>query len=72
MEARIKKGFSLNGMDFFECYIEGDITDCLFENCKIRNSNIKDSMIYSNNDIKYSNLSNSKYGGYLMKYDLHI
>lgn len=64
-EARIKKGFSLNGMDFFECYIEGDITDCLFENCKIRNSNIKDSMIYSNNDIKYSNLSNSKYGGYL-------
>jgi hypothetical protein len=64
-EARIKKGFSLNNMDFFECYIEGDIKDCLFENCKIRNSNLQDNMIYSNNDIKYSNLANCKYGGFL-------
>lgn len=64
-EATIKKGFSLNNMDFFDCNIEGDIKDCLFENCKIRNSNLQDSTIYSNNDIKYSNLSNCKYGGFL-------
>ena len=64
-EATIKKGFSLNNMDFFDCNIEGDIKDCLFENCKIRNSNMQDSTIYSNNDIKYSNLSNCKYGGFL-------
>ena len=64
-DARVKKGFSLNNMDFFDCYIEADINECLFENCIIRNSTLTDSMVYSNNDIKYSKLYKCKYGGYL-------
>lgn len=64
-DARLKKGFSLSGIDFFNCYMEVDANDCLFEQCKIRNSNIKNSMLYSNNDIKYSNIDQCKYGGYL-------
>ena len=64
-DASIKKGFSLTGIDFFNCYMEVDANDCLFEQCKIRNSNIKNSMLYSNNDIKYSNIDQCKYGGYL-------
>ena len=64
-DARIKKGFSLNDMDFFNCYIEADVNNCLFEQCQIRNSNLKDSVLYSNNDVKYSKLSHCVYGGYL-------
>ena len=64
-DARIKKGFSLSGIDFFNCHIEADLEDCLFEQCVIRNSSIKESMLYSNNDIKYSKIFDCKYGGYL-------
>ena len=64
-DASIKKGFSLSGIDFFNCRVEADAKDCLFEQCHIRNSNIIDSVLHSNNDIKYSKISNCKYGGYL-------
>jgi len=64
-DARIKKGFSLSNIDFFNCHVEADVSDCLFEQCHIRNSNIARSDLYSNNDIKYSKLSHCTYGGYL-------
>tara|TARA_B100000963_G_scaffold176268_1_gene153312 strand:+ start:15215 stop:16543 length:1329 start_codon:yes stop_codon:yes gene_type:complete len=64
-DAKIKKGFSLTNMDFFNCNIEADLEDCLFEQCIIRNSNIKDSNLHSNNDIKYSKIFDCVYGGYL-------
>lgn len=64
-DARIKKGFSLSNMDFFNCHIEADLEDCLFEQCIIRNSNIKESNLHSNNDIKYSKIFDCTYGGYL-------
>ena len=64
-DARIKKGFSLSDMDFFNCHIEADLENCLFEQCVIRNSNMRDSDLHSNNDIKYSKIFDCKYGGYL-------
>jgi hypothetical protein len=64
-DAKIKKGFSLSSIDFFNCHVEADVNDCLFEQCHIRNSNIVNSTLYSNNDVKYSKISNCTYGGYL-------
>ena len=62
-DARIKKGFSLTGMDFFDCYIEADATDCLFERCKVRNSSLTGCNVRSGNDIKYSKVIKCVYLG---------
>jgi IS1 family transposase len=64
-DARISKGFSLSDIDFFNCRVEIDAKDCLFEQCMIRNSNIESSTLYSNNDIKYSKVLYCTYSGYL-------
>ena len=61
--ATIKKGFSLNDMDFFESRIEADAKDCLFENCVIRNSNINDCEMLSHNNIRYSRVTECLYSG---------
>lgn len=63
--AKIKKGFSLSEMDFFDCYVEADTTDCLFEQCKIRNSNLDNCVLHSNNDVKYSKVIDCQYTGHL-------
>ena len=63
--ATIKKGFSLEEIDFFDCKIEADLTNCLIENCTIRNSTLKGCEIYSSNNIKYSKIFKGKYKGAL-------
>jgi hypothetical protein len=50
-------------VEFFECKIEGDVTNCLFENCIIRNSKLSECTIYSNNLIKFSKLIDCDYSG---------
>jgi hypothetical protein len=62
-EATIKKGFSLNDVDFFESRIEADVENCLFENCIIRNSNVNECEVLSNNDVKYSKVIECTYSG---------
>lgn len=59
----IKKGFSLSDIDFFESRIEADVEHCLFENCIIRNSNVSECELLSNNDVKYSRVVECLYSG---------
>lgn len=62
-DAKIKRSILLEGVEFFGCEIEGDVTSCLFENCIIRNSKLHDCSIFSNNSIKFSKLIDCDYLG---------
>jgi hypothetical protein len=61
--ADLKRSILLENVEFFECKIEGDVTNCLFENCIIRNSKLSECTIYSNNLIKFSKLIDCDYSG---------
>lgn len=50
----IRKGIMLEDMEFFECLIEGEFENCLFENCKIRSSKLTESTVVSNNEARYT------------------
>lgn len=62
-DAKLKRSILLEGVEFFGCEIEGDVTNCLFENCIIRNSKLHDCSIFSNNSIKFSKLIDCDYLG---------
>jgi hypothetical protein len=53
-DARLKESFSVNGVDFINCSIEGEITNCVLYGCKVRSSHIRESKIITGNDIRYS------------------
>ncbi len=61
--AEIERSILLEGIEFFECTIEGDVKNCLFENCIIRNSKLEDCTIFSNNLITFSKLIDCDYLG---------
>lgn len=52
----IKEGFSLHGLDFINCTIEAELTNCILHSCKIRSSRISECRILTDNDIRYSHL----------------
>jgi hypothetical protein len=60
-DARLKDGFGINGVDLFNCIIEGEVTNCLLHSCKIKSSLIKESVIYTNNEIRHSLLKNCSF-----------
>jgi hypothetical protein len=53
-DATLKESFSIKGIDFINCSIEGEITDCRLLKCKVRSSHIKECQILNGNDIRYS------------------
>ena len=53
----------MEGVEFFNCTIEGDIKNCLFENCIIKNSKLEGCTIYSNNMVTFSKLIDCDYLG---------
>lgn len=59
----IKRNIFLEGIEFYDCKIEGDIKKCLFESCIIKNSKLEECTIYSNNMIKFSKLIDCSYIG---------
>lgn len=59
--AKIKSGFLLENMDFFDCVVEAELSDCLLHNCKINGSIVKNSKISIDNQIKYSLLEDCQY-----------
>jgi hypothetical protein len=61
--ATLKRSIILEGVEFFECKIEGDVKNCLFENCIIQNSKLTDCKIFSNNLIKFSKVIDCEYLG---------
>lgn len=61
--AELRRSILLEGIEFYECTVEGDVRGCLFENCIIRNSKLDGCTIYSNNMIKFSKLIDCDYLG---------
>ena len=59
----LKRSILLEGVEFFDCKIEGDVKNCLFENCIILNSKLQDCILYSNNRIKFSKILDCDYLG---------
>lgn len=55
-DANLKEGFSVKGIDFVNCTIEGEITNCELFGCKVRSSHVQESTIITGNDIRYSYL----------------
>ena len=55
-QTSLKECFSVSGIDFVECFIEGEINECRLFNCKIRSSHVMNSEILDKNDIRYSYL----------------
>jgi hypothetical protein len=62
-DAELKRSILLEGVEFFGCRVEGDVKNCLFENCIIRNSKLEDCSMFSNNLIKFSKLIDCEYLG---------
>jgi hypothetical protein len=62
-DATLNRSILLEGVEFFGCTIEGDIKNCLFENCIIRNSKLEGCSIFSNNSVKFSKLIDCDYLG---------
>ena len=61
--AKITRSILLEGIEFFNCEIEGDVNNCLFDNCIIKNSKLENCSIFSNNSVKFSKLLDCDYLG---------
>ncbi|CAB4175750.1 hypothetical protein UFOVP1247_311 [uncultured Caudovirales phage] len=61
--AELKRSILLEGIEFYECKIEGDVSNCLFENCIIKNSKLVGCSIFSNNSVTFSKLIDCDYLG---------
>jgi len=61
--AKIENGFLLEGFQFFECYVEGELKECLLYGCKVRSSMIKECEILNGNDIRYSYVDDCLFNG---------
>jgi hypothetical protein len=53
-DSKIKEGFGIEGLDLFNCIIEGEVSNSMLYGCKVKSSLIKDSLIYTNNEIRHS------------------
>lgn len=62
-DSTISKSILVEGIEFYQCTIEADSKNCLFEGCDIRNSKLVDCSIFSNNTIKNSKIINCDYLG---------
>lgn len=62
-DAEIKKSILIEGVEFYQCEVEADSKNCLFESCNIKNSKIVECTIFSNNNIKNSKIIDCDYLG---------
>lgn len=60
-DAKIKEGFGIEGIDLFNCIIEGEVSNSMLYGCKVKSSLIKESLIYTNNEIRHSLLKNCSF-----------
>ena len=61
--AKIDKNVVIEGIEFYNCTVEADAKDCLFNSCEIRNSKLEECDVISSNFIKNSKLIECKYHG---------
>jgi hypothetical protein len=62
-DAKIKRSIVLERVEFFDCTIEGDVNNCLFDRCIIRNSKLTECIINNANLIKFSKVIDCDYSG---------
>lgn len=62
-DAVLKKSILVEGIEFYQCQVEADAKNCLFEGCTIRHSKLEECTIFSNNFIKGSKIINCDYLG---------
>lgn len=60
-DATVGKSVVIEGIEFYNCEIEADAKNCLFNGCTIKNSRIEGSDIVSSNYIKNSKIIECKY-----------
>jgi hypothetical protein len=61
--AKIDKNVVIEGIEFYNCTIEADAKNCLFNACEIRNSKLEECDVIASNFIKNSKLIECKYHG---------
>ena len=61
--ARIKNGIHLDRIEFFDSFIEGEMTDCKLMNCTVRNSKMVNCEAFSSNTISHSYISECSFHG---------
>lgn len=59
----LKKSILIEGIEFYQCQIEADAKNCLFEGCTIKHSKLVECSIFSNNFIKSSKIIECDYLG---------
>lgn len=62
-DAKFKNNLMVEGAEFFDCTIEGELRNCLVESSIVRNSKLVDCIVHSNNMIKFSKLYECEYLG---------
>jgi len=62
-DATISKNILIEDVEFYQCEVEADSKNCLFENCKVSNSRLENCTIFSNNEINSSKIVDCDYLG---------
>lgn len=52
----VREGFGLKNLDFINCTIEAEISNCMLYSCKVRSSHLNECQILTLNDIRYCHL----------------
>jgi hypothetical protein len=61
--AKFKNNLMVEGAEFFDCTLEGELKNCLVDSSIIRNSKLTECAINTNNMIKFSKLFDCEYLG---------
>ena len=61
--AKISRSILAEGIEFYDCELEIDAKNCLFDGCMITHSKIMESTVFSNNSIKNSKILDCDYLG---------
>lgn len=62
-DANIYNGHYVSGIEFYYSRINGVLENCKFHECEVNNSKITDSELFYGNDIKNSNIFNTRFHG---------
>lgn len=60
-DSTLTECFNIENLDLINCKIEGELSNCILHNCKVRSSSLSNCKFISNNDLKYCNLNECKF-----------
>jgi hypothetical protein len=58
---RIKNGYFISDVEFFNCAVEGEFSQCGFNMCTVRSSKLEECKFFTDNDIRYSHIHNCNF-----------